>query len=654
MIKVLDSFVADKIAAGEVIERPASIVKELIENSIDAGSDSIIVEIRNGGKSYIRITDNGCGIPADEVEIAFQRHATGKISTLSDLDNIHTLGFRGEALASISAISRLSIITRTPDSNKGIRMDMHGGKKISSEFVGANIGTSIVIEDVFYNTPARRKFMQSDAREASAIIDIVQKLAIYYSNIRFMLINNRQTVLNTAGNGDYQSTISLIYPGREFKNLIPINGDNIKGFISNPNNTLSNRKGQLFYVNGRIVDSKIIEKGIEEGYGNRIFSGYPVAVLFIELDPDTIDVNIHPGKKEIKFLNQQAVIDLISSAIGEAMKVEASIPKAEYMPNKPKEKAGYMPEDRAEFAPHKKPDRPDVMVLNDFAYKVGEELSPISSPKEAGNEAPESSPKETRKEAPKEARIDIREYLSSIERNDSASDHSFADASSSDSNAGSVSASGPVSKPNTNLNLNPNSNPNQMSIQDIAELDIVGYVFNAYIITQRADAIYVIDQHAAHERIFYEKLTGAYLNEEHKSQTILKPIIIEVSQDIYNQDREWMSALNSMGYLIEDFGSGTFIIKEIPQFMDMGEAHDFANEFINSLGEIKYNKLVVDKLITRSCKSAVKANEKLSALEMRNLLKNLANCENPYSCPHGRPTFIKISKYELERSFKRK
>ena len=235
MIKVLDSFVADKIAAGEVIERPASIVKELIENSIDAGSDSIIVEIRNGGKSYIRITDNGCGIPADEVEIAFQRHATGKISTLSDLDNIHTLGFRGEALASISAISRLSIITRTPDSNKGIRMDMHGGKKISSEFVGANIGTSIVIEDVFYNTPARRKFMQSDAREASAIIDIVQKLAIYYSNIRFMLINNRQTILNTAGNGDYQSTISLIYPGREFKNLIPINGDNIKGFISNPN-----------------------------------------------------------------------------------------------------------------------------------------------------------------------------------------------------------------------------------------------------------------------------------------------------------------------------------------------------------------------------------------------------------------------------------
>ena len=622
MIKVLDSFVADKIAAGEVIERPASIVKELIENSIDAGSDSIIVEIRNGGKSYIRITDNGCGIPADEVEIAFQRHATGKISTLSDLDNIHTLGFRGEALASISAISRLSIITRTPDSNKGIRMDMHGGKKISSEFVGANIGTSIVIEDVFYNTPARRKFMQSDAREASAIIDIVQKLAIYYSNIRFMLINNRQTVLNTAGNGDYQSTISLIYPGREFKNLIPINGDNIKGFISNPNNTLSNRKGQLFYVNGRIVDSKIIEKGIEEGYGNRIFSGYPVAVLFIELDPDTIDVNIHPGKKEIKFLNQQAVIDLISSAIGEAMKVEASIPKAEY----------------------------------DFAYKVGEELSPISSPKEAGKEAPESSPKEARKEAPKEARIDIREYLNSIERNDSASasasasDHSFADASSSDSNAGSVSASGPFSNPNTN----PNTNPNQMSIQDIAELDIVGYVFNAYIITQRADAIYVIDQHAAHERIFYEKLTGAYLNEEHKSQTILKPIIIEVSQDIYNQDREWMSALNSMGYLIEDFGSGTFIIKEIPQFMDMGEAHDFASEFINSLGEIKYNKLVVDKLITRSCKSAVKANEKLSALEMRNLLKNLANCENPYSCPHGRPTFIKISKYELERSFKRK
>ncbi len=648
MIKVLDSFVADKIAAGEVIERPASIVKELIENSIDAGSDSIIIEIRNGGKSYIRITDNGCGIPQDEVETAFLRHATGKISTLSDLDNIHTLGFRGEALASISAISRLTIITRTPDSNKGLRMDMHGGKKISSEFVGANVGTSIVIEDVFYNTPARRKFMQSDAREASAIIDIVQKLAIYYSNIRFMLINNRQTILNTSGNGDCASTISMIYPGREFRNLLPIQGDNIRGYISNPNNTLTNRKGQLFYVNGRIVDSKLIEKGIEEGYGNRIFSGYPVAVLFIDLDPETIDVNIHPGKKEIKFLNQQAVIDMISSAISDAMKLETSIPEAEYKLN-----SNSGTNSGNSFAEKQADTQLDIKAfLSSIERPSDDRVSDDRASNDRASNDISSNARSSNEWLPTEDVKSLNPYSNSISARNSNPCPDQSQAQDQVQYQGQSQAHDQLQ--NQGQGQVQDRNNNQMSIQDIAELDIVGYIFNAYIITQRADALYVIDQHAAHERIFYEKLTGAYHNGNHNSQTILKPIIIETSQDVYNQDREWLAALNDMGYLIEDFGSGSFIIKEIPQFMDLGEAHDFANEFINSLGDIKYNRLVIDKLITKSCKAAVKANEKLSTLEIRSLLRNLAACENPYSCPHGRPTFIKISKYELERSFKRK
>ena len=577
MIRVLDNFIADKIAAGEVIERPVSIVKELVENSIDAGASSIIIEIRNGGKTYIRVTDNGCGIKADEVETAFLRHATGKISTLEDLDNIVTLGFRGEALASIAAISRLSIVTRTAEDIKGTKLDMHGGQKLSIESVGTNLGTTIIVEDVFYNTPARRKFMASDAREASAIIDLIQKLAIKYSNIKFMLINNKQTILNTPGDGNYQNTILSIYPSSDYKNLIEISGDKIHGYISNPGNTLNNRRGQIFFVNGRIVDSKIIEKGIEEGYGSRIFSGYPIAILFIEQNPNYIDVNIHPGKREIKFLHQDEVISMISDAISSAMNRESAIPKA-------------VPRPRIAETPTIKHEEHNEQVdikyfLNDFARP---------------SQMPCSFKEET-----------ITEYEI---KEEPVIDRPF----------------------------------------EIDELQVAGYIFNSYIITQNKDNIYVLDQHAAHERIFYEQLTNAYHNKEHKSQTILTPIVIETSQAIYNQERNWLDALNTMGYHIEDFGSASFIIKEIPEFMDVNEAYSFAQNFIESLGEERFNNVVIDKLITKSCKSAVKANEHLSDLEIQELLSELAKCNNPYSCPHGRPTFIKISKYEVERSFKRK
>ena len=326
MIKVLDSFVADKIAAGEVIERPVSAVKELIENSIDAGADSIIVEIRGGGKSYIRVTDNGCGIAADEAEIAFLRHATSKISSVADLDRIGTLGFRGEALASIAAVSRLTLVTRTSDSAFGLKLVMHGGKLLSNERTGANPGTSMIVEDLFYNTPARRKFMKSDAREASAIIELVQQFAVYYAGIRFMMISNGQTLFTTAGNSDVMSVIKTLYPDLASKPLIAIDADRVKGYVSDPGNTRNSRRGQLFFVNGRLVSSSVLERGLEEGYGGRIFSGFPVAILFIDADPSEIDVNIHPGKREIRFLKQEEVRKAVSDAVNKAVMTEAGVP----------------------------------------------------------------------------------------------------------------------------------------------------------------------------------------------------------------------------------------------------------------------------------------------------------------------------------------
>ena len=328
MIKILDSFVSDKIAAGEVIERPVSAVKELIENSIDAGASSVIVEIRGGGRDYIRITDDGCGIHSNEIETAFLRHATSKISKVTDLDNIRSLGFRGEALASIAAVSRLTIISRPEDEQTGTRMILHAGRVVSKEKAGTNTGTTIVCEDLFYNTPARRKFMKSDAREASLITELVQHYAICYSGIRFMMINNGSTLFTTAGNSDTAAVIRQLYPDRAHANLISVEGEGVRGFISDPGTVLSSKKGQLFFVNGRAVSSKTIEKALTEGYGGRIFSGFPVAILFIDAEPSELDVNIHPGKREILFMHADDISSRIKNAVAAAIDSESAVPHA--------------------------------------------------------------------------------------------------------------------------------------------------------------------------------------------------------------------------------------------------------------------------------------------------------------------------------------
>ena len=320
-IKILDKYIADKIAAGEVIERPLSIVKELVENSIDANADFITIEIRNGGKTYIRVSDNGDGIHSSDVTTAFQHHATGKIRTLDDLNCIETLGFRGEALSSIAAISRISIFTRTEEEILGTKVIIHAGKEVYHDSIGINKGTSIIVEDVFYNTPARRKFMRSDGAESSAIIDFIERIAIFYSNIKFRMINNGKDIFNTDGLSNVKNTIENIYPYKEYKNLLRIDSGNfskeikVSGYISDPMTTKKTRKSQIVFVNGRIVTSKTVDKGIEKGYGDRVFAGFPIAIIFIQISPNLIDVNIHPGKREIKFIDDSGIINCISYAI---------------------------------------------------------------------------------------------------------------------------------------------------------------------------------------------------------------------------------------------------------------------------------------------------------------------------------------------------
>lgn len=617
MIKVLDQFVSDKIAAGEVIERPLSIVKELVENSIDAGASQIVIEIKNGGKSYIRVTDNGSGIPADEVELAFLRHATGKISALSDLEHISTLGFRGEALASIAAISRLTVYTKTSDATIGTKLRMHAGQKISIENTGMNEGTTMVIEDVFYNTPVRRKFMKSNAREASIIIDTIQKLAIFYSNISFRLINNGQTVLSTRGNDDTKFTIQSIYP--TYRELIEIKGEFVHGFISDPGSTKSNKRGQIFFVNGRYIKSKTIEKGIEKGYGDRIFSGYPIAILFVSLAPEAIDVNIHPNKKEIKFLEADSIAKDIELAIKAVIRTENSIPAA----------FG----NRAEFS------KQEIASSSlDLAQNQQKKDEQIDIKTFLTNH---SRVYETSTDLPFEVN-------SNIKGNDFKADSNSNNELQNKTQSGKSGSDDIIAK-KIALNV-PYVRP-----FDFEEINVAGYIFDTYIITQSADAIYLLDQHAAHERIMYERFINHYNSKEQLSQPMLISFTIETSSDIYALDRDWMDELGRLGFDIADFGNNTFIVRGIPAYMEKGEAEIFARTFIedSEISEAKSNSIVVDKLIMRSCKAAVKGNNHLSEREIKELLEQLSECVNPFSCPHGRPTFIKMTKYEISRAFKR-
>ena len=330
MIKVLDKNVADKIAAGEVIERPISIVKELVENALDAGADNLVVEIKNGGKTYIRVTDNGCGIPCEEVETAFLRHATSKIETASDLDAIDTLGFRGEALASIAAVTRTELVTKTADRKTGTRLVLHGGAVILKEQTGCPDGTTIVITDLFYNTPARLKFMKTDSAESGLIIDFISQMALAYKNVKFRLINNGKILFSTLGDGNRLNTILRVYNDVDARNMVPVSfkedGIEIEGYISTPAFSKTTRGSQIFFVNGRVVSSKVIERGVTAGYKERLFEGrYPVTYLFLHVDPHTIDVNIHPNKREVRFDHETLVTDFISRAIRDALSTKDAV-----------------------------------------------------------------------------------------------------------------------------------------------------------------------------------------------------------------------------------------------------------------------------------------------------------------------------------------
>jgi DNA mismatch repair protein MutL len=625
MIHVLPKHISDKIAAGEVVERPVSIVKELVENSIDAGATAIVVEIKNGGKTYLRVTDNGFGIPSDQVVLAFQRHATSKISEAEDLNHIYTLGFRGEALSSIAAVSRTEIVTKEPAEKAGTRVVIEGGEVVSQSVTGCPDGTTIIVRDLFYNTPARLKFLKPDATESAPIIDFVSQMALAYPNIRFRMINNEQALFSTLGNGDRLQGIHTLYGRINGSRLLFVEADSdgyrIEGYISDPGEHRSNRKSQIFFVNGRVISNKPMERALDKAYAQRLFEGrHPIAYLFLDVPAEDLDVNIHPNKREVRFHREGDIETFIHQALGEALQQRDAIPRM-----------------------------------------VQEEL-----PRSASVAIAKSAFKENKSQAGQEPRIhqqvDIKSLLSNLrQQQEIIAEETIAVDSVT------KSATTPASKCTSASKITSTPQPTGVhaGIQPDAvagdnrfhpeTLSPMGVAFGTYILATDDDTLYLIDQHAAHERILFEQIFAQMNSAEKVRQAILVPFTVQCSLSEGAVADHWLQALDDMGYSMESFGPNTYIVKEIPGFLSYEESRRFISDFLDHISEERSfsDPKLLQQSASSACKAAVKGREHLSPLEIDQLLIRLGQCENPLSCPHGRPTFIQFPHSEIQRKFRR-
>lgn len=620
-IVLLDQSTIDKIAAGEVVERPSAVVKELVENAMDAGANAITVEIKGGGIDFIRITDNGGGIPAEDIPVAFRRHATSKIRSVEDLLTVSSLGFRGEALASISAVSQVELITKTRDSLMGNCYVIEGSKEKSMEEIGCPEGTTFVVRNLFYNTPARKKFLKSAQTEAGYIGDLVERLAISHPNISFKFLNNSQLRLHTSGNGNLKDIIYHIY-GRDIaRELLEIDTQKgnlvIRGFIAKPIVSRGNRNYMNYFMNGRYIKSKIIGKAIEEAYKPYTMQHrYPMTALYFELDSNLLDVNVHPTKMEIRFADNQEIYQYILDAVSEALAGKEMIPEVTLVKEEKKEKK----EEKKNSAP-----------------EPFEEKRIEKEKKEAGQ-----------KEKQREVAADVlREENSYMSPNSSVPELTP------------VTVVENIAEP-----IIKKENIQQVSVFSEKLLDkeakkqhrIIGQVFGTYWMVEYQDKLFMIDQHAAHEKVLFEQTMKNIEEKQFTSQMLSPPIILTLNMKEQEALERYLPELTKIGFEIESFGGREYSVRAVPGNLFGIASMDFLMELIGSLLEevhLKSSEVILEKVASMSCKAAVKGNTKLSYVEAETLIDELMELENPYHCPHGRPVIVSMSKYELEKKFKR-
>lgn len=675
-IQVLDPVTIDKIAAGEVIERPASVVKELVENAIDAGATAIVTEIEEGGISMIRIADNGCGMDASDVPNAFLRHSTSKIRSVEDLVHIGSLGFRGEALSSIAAVSQVEMITKTKDQVLGTRYRIAGGKEEELDETGARDGTTFLIRQLFYNTPARRKFLKTPMTEASHVGDLMTRMALSHPEISFQFINNGQSKLHTSGNGNLKDVIYHVY-GREIAaNLLAADyespGLKIRGFLGKPLISRGNRNFENYFINGRYVKSSIISKAIEDAYKDFTMQHkYPFVVLHIEIDGEHVDVNVHPTKMELRFNNQQEVYNSIYAAVDQGLHAEELIPHVEV--DAPKTAAPRKQEGGAPHAAQKKDnpvvlDRttsaqpapsakksvpaPEERTLDYFMQKMKERVAAYhaqqnqDAPKKEPDVKVSARPSEDRREAPSDRVCETPEYT--------AQQPTFLKRTPSPSKSPEPPARAAMQPAAQQLNL---FEENLVERKVQAEYKIIGQVFETYWLVEFNDSLYIIDQHAAHERVLYEKTLKSMKTREFTSQFISPPIVLDLSMQEAELLNQYMDQFTRIGFEIEEFGQESYAVRAVPGNLFGIAKKDLLLQMLDGLSdEVSRNlspDMIDEKVTSMSCKAAVKGNMKLSATEVDSLIGELLTLENPYHCPHGRPTIIAMTKRELEKKFKR-
>lgn len=611
-INILDDNTINKIAAGEVIERPSSIVKELVENSIDANASEITIEVSGGGISSIRIIDNGKGIVEEDLETAFLRHATSKIHNEIDLYTISTLGFRGEALASISAVSKVELLSRTKDASTGHRIYIEGGKLILKEACGCPEGTILTVNDVFFNTPARLKFLKSEAKETMNVTNVIENLALSNPNISFKYRVNNKNILSTLGDNDLKSVILAVYGREVIKNIIQVNNIidfiSVKGFIGNSNISKGSRNQQSIFVNGRYVKNKTITAAVEAAFKSMLMiNKFPFFVVEVNVNPEFLDVNVHPTKAEVKFQDEQRIFKAVYSTVRDALISISDLNKEPE--NSPKNFVTNIP--KIEYTQEK---------LELPGLDQNQEYKASSSPDTLIQETP-SIHRTTINKMPVEPIQDTRDYFENRYT---------------------------VNNKPENIEVNP-------KIAQFEPLAPVGQIHFTYIIAEGSSEMYLIDQHAAHERIYYEKYLDQYNKATIQSQNTLVPLVIELSLSQKASILDNLQLFTRLGYEIEDFGGNSIALRAIPVIYGNPDAAELFEEII---GETEANTKeilhTIDKVFyTMACKSAVKAGDKLSLREMAELIDQLRHCDNPFNCPHGRPTIIKMSYYELEKKFKR-
>ena len=679
-IQVLDQKTIDQIAAGEVIERPASVVKELVENSIDAGATAVTVEIRDGGTSFIRVTDNGSGIEGDQVATAFLRHSTSKIRAVEDLFHVASLGFRGEALSSIASIAMVELITKTADAEEGVRYVIEGGAEKKLEETAAPDGTTFLVRSLFYNTPARRKFLKSPMTEAGYVSELMERLALSRPDISFQFITNGQTKLHTSGNHNLKDVIYHIYGRDVAANLAQIEAEQgpvrISGFVGKPVVSRGNRSYENYFINGRYIRSNLIAKGIEEGYRTFLMQHkYPFTALHFSIDGSLLDVNVHPTKMELRFSNQQELYRFVRDTVRQALMERELIPEVRLTeePDPGKQLEIKQQEKLPEKQPEKERPDPASRLAGEAAAK--REAAP-STPQERNLEyfLAEMRKRVTgefkRKEQEKAERERTEQKRSEQERaGQERTEREVPAQENARQERACGSAGSEILRESGSYGLKPSGKPlpegepEQLDLFEQrllnpatkSDIRIIGQLFDTYWLVQFEDKFYMIDQHAAHEKVLYERTLKSLADKEITSQMVSPPLILTLSMQEAEKLSAYQDYFQELGFEIEPFGGKEYAVSAVPANLYGLAEKDLFLELLDGLEYVngRNTQMILEKIASMSCKAAVKGNQRMSAAEAKALIEELLTLENPYNCPHGRPTIISMTKQEIEKKFKR-